>query len=113
MWSFDGYHVIFSSCHVMFSSYHVILWQLSSETSSDYGGSVDVTFDNDVTPTLFSIVQEEATDRQDSYQVEQSLLGSTEVQEWKMELTNEEEAISATPSQCKYNMPPAILLMAL
>ena len=46
--------------------------------------------------------QASAAGQQDNYQVEQSLLGSTEVQEWKVELTAaDEEAVSATPKQCK------------
>lgn len=52
-------------------------------------------------PKLFTIVQQPASaNKQDSYQVEQSLLGSTEVQEWKVDLAAEEESLSATPS-CK------------
>lgn len=39
-----------------------------------------------------------SANKQDSYQVEQSLLGSTEVQEWKVDLAAEEESLSATPS---------------
>ena len=53
-----------------------------------------------LTPTLFTIVQEANNEAGAGYQAEHSLLGNTEVQEWKVEIADE-EAMSATPAQCK------------
>ena len=74
----------------------------TSSESSEYGG-IDVTFDDDITPAAFTVVQE-ASNKSNGYQAEHSLLGNTEVQEWRLDLANEMDAMAATPSQCKVSI---------
>lgn len=45
-------------------------------------------------------MQDVASDQGTGYQAEHSLLGNTEVQEWKVEIADE-ETMATTPAQCK------------
>ena len=45
-------------------------------------------------------MQDVASDQGTGYQAEHSLLGNTEVQEWKVEIADE-ESTAATPGQCE------------